>query len=105
MINNAIYKIREDHPSDYNILGYDKIIVLGKELYSSTERVLPADDDYDHERMVTYYEYTFIFEGWTDGRYGPLKEESRRDLSSMGEEEFMETLMHCYDFVRFVGDE
>lgn len=96
MIKNAIYKVREDHPSDYNILGYDKIIVLGKELYSSTERVLPADDDYDYERKVTHYEYTFIFEGWTDGR---------RDLSSMGEEEFTETLMQCYDFVRFVGEE
>ena len=96
MIKNAIYKIREDHPSDHNILGYDKIIILGRELFSSTERVLPADDDYDHERKVTHYEYTFIFECWSDGE---------RDLSGMGEDEFIETLMYCYDFVGFVGEE
>ena len=35
MIKNAIYKIREDHPSDHNILGYDKIIIslINKQIY------------------------------------------------------------------------
>ena len=96
MIKNAIYKIREDHPSDHNILGYDKIIILEKRKWGEYERLLPADDHYDHERKVTYYEFEYVYECWSDGR---------RDVSSMLHEEFDDASMHCYDFVGFVGEE
>ena len=39
------------------IPSYDKIIILEKRKWGEYERLLPADDHYDHERKVTYYEF------------------------------------------------
>ena len=94
MIKNAIYTIDENVDQKFNILGWEKITILSTRLFK-TRKIVVENEETNREEELTFYENMFIYEGLSDGR---------RDLAEMAEDEFLETLMHCYRFQGFVGE-
>jgi hypothetical protein len=96
MIKNAIYKVRENYCWDYNLIKSDKVIVLGKDLYQTIQRVKPPEKGFENEKKVTEYRYAYTYESW----YG-----DRRTIEELPEIEFTDSIYSSYDFVGFVGEE